>query len=105
MYPQCTIGLYRENVIAIESEARDPNGGLSQPAVMCVSFQRRRVRHNANYVPDGRACARKECNWHCDVRVTAENKHTLPTFGPLDSFWIMRSQRSRRRDKGIWPHL
>ena len=23
-------------------------------------------------------------------------------FAPLDSFWIMRSQRSRRRDKGLW---
>ena len=40
---------------------------------------------------------------HCDVHVTAENKHALPTFGSLDSFLIMRSQRykplSRRLDR------
>ena len=28
--------------------------------------------------------------------------YTLPPFGSLDSFWIMRSQRSRRRDEGLW---
>ena len=38
------IGLYRENTIAIESEARNPNGGMS----VCVHG--RRVRHNATYV-------------------------------------------------------
>ena len=57
--------------------------------------------YNANYVPDMRAFARKERNLHCDVHVTAENKHTLLPFGSLDSFWIMRSQRPRRRDKGL----
>ena len=35
------IGLYRENAIAIESEARDPFGGN-------VYYH---LRHNANYVP------------------------------------------------------
>ena len=39
---------------------------------------------------------------HCDVHVAAENKHILPPFGSLDSFWITRSQRSRRRDKGLF---
>ena len=39
---------------------------------------------------------------HCDVHSAAENKHTLPLCGSLDSFWIMRSQRSRRRDKGLY---
>ena len=47
-----------------------------------------------------RAFARKERNLDCGVHVTAENKHTLPPFGSLDWFWIMRPQRSRRRDKG-----
>ena len=38
------IGLYRENAIAIEGEARDPFGE-------CV------LRHNANYVPHSGICA------------------------------------------------
>ena len=43
---------------------------------------------------------RKERNLHYDVHVVAENKHTVPLFESLDSFWfwIMRSQRSIRRD-------
>ena len=41
-----SISLYRENAIAIESEASDPNG-----ANVCL-FQRRPVRHNENYVPN-----------------------------------------------------
>ena len=57
-----------------------------------------RVRRNANYVPDRRASER---NLHCDLHVTAENKHTLPPVGSVDSFWIMRLQRSRRRDKAL----
>ena len=44
----------------------------------------------------------KERYLHCDVHVAAENKHKWPPFGSLDSFWIMRSQRSRRGDKGIF---
>ena len=40
-----TIGLYRENAIAIESEARDPFGGNVYYA------------HNANYVPHSGICA------------------------------------------------
>ena len=48
-----------------------------------------------------RGFARKERNLHCDVHVAAENKHILPPFGSLDSFWITRSQRSRHRDKGL----
>ena len=43
------------------------------------------------YVPDRRAFASKERNLHCGVHVTAENKHTLPPFGSLDSFWFMRN--------------
>ena len=46
----------------------------TQTSVMCVCFQRRRVRHNANDVPDRRAFASKERNLHCVVHVTAENK-------------------------------
>ena len=73
----------------------------TQTAVLCVCFQRRRVRHNANYVPDRRAFACKERNLHCDVHVAAENKHSLPPFGSLESFWIRRSQRPRRRETGL----
>ena len=36
-----------------------------------------------------RAFARKERNLHCDVHVPAENKHTLPPFENIDSFWVM----------------
>ena len=68
-FGRSTIGLYRENAIAIESEARDPNGSNGYNVTMC--------------------------NLHCDV------VNTLPPFGSLDSAWIMRSQRSRRRDKGL----
>ena len=75
------IGLHRENAIAIKSEARDSL--------------------NVQSKADRRAFAHKERNLHCDVHVAAENKHTLPPFGSLDSFWIMRSQRSRRRDKSL----
>ena len=71
-----------------------------QTAVMCVCFQRR--RHNTNYVPDRRAFARKERSLHSDVHVAAVNKHTLPPFGSLDSFWILRSIR---RDKGLFSVL
>ena len=69
---------YRENVIAIESEASDSNVYIDQSGF-----------------------AHKEHNLHCDVHVTAENKHTLLPFESLDSFWITRTQRSRCRDKGL----
>ena len=74
----------------------------TQTAVMCVCFQRRHVRHNANYVPDRREFARKVRNLLFDVHVIAENQHTILPFGNLDSFWMLRTQRSRRRDKGIY---
>ena len=72
------IGLYRENAIAIESE------------------------DSSLWRIDQSGFARKERNLHCDVHVAAEIKHTLPPFGYLDSFWITRSQGSRRRDKGLY---
>ena len=75
------MGFYRENAIAIESEARDPNSGNVYYVTMQITF----------HIPE---FARKERNLHCDVV-------TLPPFGSLDSFWIMRSQRSRRRDKAL----
>ena len=56
---------------------------------------------NVQIKADTKAFARNECNLHCDVHVATENKHTIPPFGSLDSFWIMQSQRSRRRDKGL----
>ena len=51
---QQTIGLYRENAIAIESEARDPFGGNVYYVTMQITFP----------IPE---FARKERNLHCDV--------------------------------------
>ena len=48
------IGLYRENAIAIESEARDPNSGNMYYVTMQITF------HIAEF-------ARKERNLHCNV--------------------------------------
>ena len=48
------IGLYRENAIAIESEARDPFGGNVYYVTMPITFQITEF-------------ARKERNLHCDV--------------------------------------
>ena len=48
------IGLYRENAIAIESEARDPFGGNVYYITMQITFP----------IPK---FARKERNLHCDV--------------------------------------
>ena len=80
------IGLYYcENDIAIDSEARDFLNVWSEA--------------------DRQAFAHKERHLHCDVHVAAENKRTLPPFGSLDSFWIMRSQRSRRCDKGLYTTI
>ena len=50
----CPIGLYRENAIAIESEARDPFGGNVYYVTMQIAFP----------IPE---FARKERNLHCDV--------------------------------------
>ena len=75
------IGFYRENAIAIESEARDPNGGNVYYVTMQIMFHILEL-------------ARKERNLHCDV------VH-ITIVWVYDSFWITRSQRSRRRDKGL----
>ena len=48
------IGLYRENAIAIESEARDPFGGNVYYVTMQITF----------HIPE---FARKERKLHCDV--------------------------------------
>ena len=48
------IGLYRENAIAIEVEARDPFGGNVYYVTMQITFP----------IPE---FARKERNLHCDV--------------------------------------
>ena len=48
------IGLYRENAIAIESEARDPFGGNVYYVTMQITFP----------IPE---FASKEHNFHCDV--------------------------------------
>ena len=49
-----SIGLYRENAIAIESEARDPFGGDVYYVTMQITFP----------IPE---IARNERNLHCDV--------------------------------------
>ena len=55
------IGLYRENAIAIESEARDPFGSNVYYVTMQITFP----------IPE---FARKERNLHCDlVHVTTKN--------------------------------
>ena len=74
IHPYLDIGLYRENAIAIESEARYPNGGNVYYVPMQITF----------HIPE---FARKERNLHCDVYST----HALPPFGSLVSFWIERS--------------
>ena len=51
---QFPIGLYRENAIAIESEARDPFGGNVYYVTMQITFS----------IPE---FTRKERNLHCDV--------------------------------------
>ena len=79
--PRIIVGLYRENANAIESEAGDSLNVYSKA--------------------DRRAFARKERNLHCDLHVAAENKRILPPFQSLDSFWMMRSQLSRRCDKSL----
>ena len=72
-----TRGRASRNAIVMESESRDPNGANVYYVTMQITF----------HIPE---FARKERNLHCDVvHITT------------DSFWIMRSQRSRRRDKGI----
>ena len=48
------IGLYRENAIAIESEASDPFGGNLYYITMQITFP----------IPE---FARKERNLHCDI--------------------------------------
>ena len=50
----CSIGLYRENAIAIENEARDPFGGNVYYVTMQITFP----------IPE---FARTERNLHCDV--------------------------------------
>ena len=80
-FRETLMGLYRENAIVIESEARDPFGGNVYYVTMQITFP----------IPE---FARKERNLHCDVvHVTTK--------------WVSRlvldhgSQRSRRRDKGL----
>ena len=53
------IGLYRENAIAIESEAKDPFGGNVYYVTMQITV----------HIPE---FARKEPNLHCDVVHTSK---------------------------------
>ena len=54
VFELASIGLYRENAIAIESEARDPFGVNVYYVTMQITF----------HIPE---FARKERNLHCDV--------------------------------------
>ena len=75
------IGLYRENAIALDNEARDPFGGSVYYVTMQITF----------HIPE---FARKERNLHCDViHITTEWVPRLVL--------VMPSQRSRRCDKGL----
>ena len=76
------IGLYRENAIAIESEANDSFGGNVYYVTMQITLP----------IPE---FTRNERNFHCDIL------HVAP-IESSPSFWMMRSQRSRRRDKGLF---
>ena len=61
------IGLYRENAIAIESEARDPFGGNVYYVTMQITFP----------IPE---FARKEPNLHCDVVHVTTNINIIAVF-------------------------
>ena len=54
LYADLSIGLYRENAIAIESEAKDPFGGNVYYVTMQITFP----------IPE---FARKERHLHCDI--------------------------------------
>ena len=61
------IGFYRENAIAIESEASDPNGGN-----VCL-FSAATCTSQCNLPSCRQAFVHKERNLHCDIHVAAEN--------------------------------
>ena len=72
----CSIGLYRENAIAIESEARDPFGGNVYYVTMQITFP----------IPK---FARKESNLHCDVvhvttKLVSKTRSGSPDRSDLD---------------------
>ena len=73
-----TIGLYRENAIAIESVANDSFGGNVYNVTMQITLS----------IPE----------FNVMFIVTY---YTSPRKESSDSFWMTRSQRSRRRDKSL----
>ena len=72
------------NAVAIESEAKYPFGGNVYYVTMQITLP----------FPE---FSRIERNLHCDVLYI----RPLPPIESPDSFWMTRSQRSRRRDKGL----
>ena len=72
------IGLYRENAIVIESEANDSFGGNVYNVTMQITLS----------IPE----------FNVMFIVTY---YTSPPIESSDSFWMTRSQRSRRRDKSL----
>ena len=75
------IGLYRENAIAIESEAKDSFGDNVYYVTMRITLP----------IPE---FTRNERNFIVTY-------YTLPPLESPDSFWMTRSQRSNCRDKGL----
>ena len=67
-----------------------------------------RVRQDTHLVV---MCTMSQCKLRCPIRnVLVTNAicivayYTLPPIESPDSFWMTRSQRSRRRDKGLWGY-
>ena len=77
-----SIGLYRKNAIAIESEANDSFGGNVYYGTMQITLP----------IPE----------FSVTNVIFIVTYYTLPRIESSPSFWMTRSQRSRRRDKGLW---
>ena len=80
VHPSIVIGLYHENAIAIQNESDDSNRGNvnTSQCKLRSTFRNLRVTNVIFIV----------------------TYYTLPPLESPDSFWMTRSQRSRRRDKG-----
>ena len=79
------IGLYHDNAIAIESEANNSCGGNVQYVTMQITLP----------------------FWNLRVTnvIFIVTYYRLPQIESPDSSWMTQSQRSRRRDKGLWRQV
>ena len=82
-----SIGLYRENAIAVERGAKYPFGGNAYYVTMNITLP---------MIPE---FTRNERN------TFIVTYYILPPLESAGSFWMTRSQRSRRRDKGLLQHI